>query len=374
MTSGWIAIAPPLACANITLHSPLNTSYLITMKRIVSAMLILATASCGSGDSDSGGAVVTPTPTLTPIPAPTPTPSPTPTPTANTNLLELRSDQTFVTIAAALQYLYDTNGQNIRNTKSIAPADGTLLRYAASDGSYTYRIENGFIIAQSEDVAFAANSTAACDENNSVTCYGAAFTFQRSNAATWGLHRFTPSQAANPPSLRYLTFGSVDRAAADRFTGRQQYDARYFAYGFPTAVAGVPSGGSASYSGPLIGRATGDSPASFPRDFEGAQYKLTGTFILEVNFGANTARLLVVFQGTQFDCRVTCGAPITLQFEAQGNLSGGAASFQLPGGSAGFLLGGPAAEEAGGSFVFSANDPSDTRRALTVAGSAAGKR
>jgi hypothetical protein len=153
-----------------------------------------------------------------------------------------------------------------------------------------------------------------------------------------------------------------------------QHDARFFAIGFPTAAASLPTAGSAVFEGIVIGRATADRPAYFPRTYEPAEYRLTGSLRVMVNFGARTAVVELQVRGRQFDCRVTCQPDISIGATGSGTSANGIASFDLPGGSARFFLAGPSAEEIGGSLLTTVVDPNEARRTLTLVSGGTARR
>jgi hypothetical protein len=318
--------------------------------------LAFTLAGCGSNGS--------PTPSPTPTPTPTSTPTPTPTPT----------DVTFTTSEAGLQYTTENGIQLVANTASIPPAMGTVFRYTPSQGGYTYVLQNGSVVpSASESILFPVSSIKDCAR--ATLCFGDAFVHQQVDAAasSYFLSRFIPGSSSGGLLLVYATFGALEESVVGG--GRRLVDLRPFAYGVATAATGangIPTTGTHTFNGLVIGQATGNKPAGLATASN--IYQLTGTLQVVANHAAATATIKLTLNATPTGCS-PCGAAVPLTYNGTGTLAAGIASFTLPGGgTARFFLAGPSAAEIAGSFVLTAADPNEAAVTMTLAGSAAGKR
>ncbi len=322
----------------------------------VAGALAVTLAGCGSSGS--------PTPSPTPTPTTTPTPSPTPTPT----------DVTFTTSEAGLQYTTENGIQLVANTAAIAPAMGTVFSYTPNQGGYTYVLQNGSVVpTASESIVFPVSSIKDCAR--ATLCFGNGFVHQQVDAAasSYFLSRFIAGSSNAGLLLVHATFGILEESVVGG--GRRLVDLRPFAYGVvtpATGTTGVPTTGTNTFNGFVVGQATGNKPAGLTTASN--IYQLSGALQVVANYAAATATLKLTLSATPTGCS-PCGAAVPLTFDGTGTLAAGVASFTLPGGgTARFFLAGPSAAEIAGSFTLTAADPNEAAVTMTLAGSGAGKR
>jgi hypothetical protein len=320
--------------------------------------LAFTLAACGSNGSP------TPSPTPTPTPTPTGTPTPAPAPT----------DITFTTSEAGLQYTTENGIQLVANTAAVAPAMGTVFRFTPNQGGYTYVLQNGSVVpSASESIVFPVSSIKDCAR--ATLCFGNGFVHQQVDAAasSYFLSRFIPGSTSGGLLLGYSTFGALEESVAGG--GRRLVDLRPFAYGVATPATGtnaIPTTGTHTYNGLVIGQATGNKPAGLATASN--IYQLTGTLQVVANHAAKTATIKLTLNATPTGCS-PCAAAAPLTYDGTGTLAAGIASFTLPGGgTARFFMAGPLAAEIAGSFTLTATDPKEAAVTMTLAGSGAGKR
>jgi hypothetical protein len=320
--------------------------------------LAFTLAGCGSSGS--------PTPSPTPTPTPTGTPTPTPTPT----------DVTFTTSEAGLQYTLENGIQLVANTAAVPPAMGTAFRYTPTLGGYTYVLQNGSVVpTASESILFPVASIKDCGAPRTTLCFGSGFVHQQVEAAasSYFLSRFIPGATNTGLQLSYSAFGAFEESVASG--GRLLVDLRPFAYGVVTPATGtdaIPTTGTHTFNGLVIGQATGNKPAGLTTPSN--LYQLTGTLQVVANYAAATATIKLTLNAAPTGCS-PCEAAVPLTYEGTGTLAAGVVSFTLPGGGTGrFFLAGPAAAEIAGSFVLTAADPKEAAVTMTLAGSGAGRR
>jgi hypothetical protein len=334
----------------------------------VAGVLALTLAACG-GDSS--------TPTPTPTPTPTGTPTPTPTPTAIT----------YTTSEAALQYSLEGGVQRVANAQFVAPAMGSIFAFTPAQNGYTYTLLNGTVNpSPSETAIFTPADTKACTDVPTL-CFGNGFFFQDIAAGTgrYYLSRFI-SGTGNPLQvLNNTAFGLFEETAVDA-TSRRLVDLRPFAYGVSSPGGAIPTTGTATFNGLIIGQATGNKPGATGTS---NLYKVTGSFTLVANYAAGTATLKLTLLGDATGC-TTCNPDINVTYDSTaGTLASGVFAFTLPnGGSARFFLaGGVAADstttpatvavaptEVAGSFALTATDPNEAGVTMVVTGSGGGLR
>jgi hypothetical protein len=334
----------------------------------VAGFLSLALAAC---DGSS-----TPTPSPTPTPTSTPTPTPTPTPTAIT----------YTTSEAGLRYTTEGGVQRVANTTSVAPAMGTLFAFDPAQNGYVYTLLNGTVNpSPSETAVFTPASGKVCDVTP--LCFGNGFAFQQIAAAGGGNYYLSRLLAGpgNPLLvLNFTAFGTFEEAFVDNGGGpRMHVDLRPFAYGVTADPTTVPTTGTTTYNGLVIGQATGNKPGATGTS---NIYKLTGTFQLVANYAAGTATLKLTLTGDATGCAPTCSPDISVTYDSTaGTIASGVWTFTLPGsGSARFFLaGGQVASgttavvpptEVAGSFMLTAADPNEAGVTMVLAGSGGGFR
>jgi hypothetical protein len=334
-------------------------------------VLGLALAACGSSNSN---------PTPTPTPTPTGTPTPTPTPTA----------VAYTTSETALQYTLEGAVQRVANAQAVAPAMGSVFAFTPAQNGYTYTLLNGTVNpSPSESAIFTAANTKVCDEVS--LCFGNGFFFQQipAGAGNYFLTRFIAGPSNPLMALGFTSFGMFEEAFLDAAAGREHIDLRPFAFGVSSAAGAIPTTGTATFNGLVVGQATGNKPG-----VTGTSniYLLTGTSQLVVNYAAGTATLKLVVHGEATGCGTSCSADITATYDSTaGTLASGVLAFTLPGGGSAkfFLAGGAAAVpasgstlatlavapvEVAGSFSLSAADPNEAGVTMVIAGAGGGLR
>ena len=322
------------------------------MRFVVVGALSLALAACNGGSSPDPSPSPTPTPTGTPTPAPTPV------------------TVTFTTSEAGLQYTTEGGVQRVANVTAIAATMGTAFSFTPDTNGYTYTLLNGSVNPSASEAApFPVSSIKTCDLTR--LCFGDAFVFNQvaAGSGTYYLSRFIPGSSA-VQLLNYVSFGAFEESVVDTPGGRLLVDLRTFAYGVPTPAASLPTTGTVTFAGPLVGRATGNKPGASGTS---NVYRLSGSYQMVPNYAASTATLKLTITGTAVGCS-PCAPNISLTQDVSGTIAAGVASFTLPGGNARFFIASPTAVEAGGSFVFTATDPNEAGVTMVVAGSAAGAR
>ena len=334
----------------------------------VACVLSLALAACGGSSNPS------PTPSPTPTPTPTGTPTPTPTPTA----------VAYTTSEAALQYTTEGGVQRVANTHFVAPAMGSVYAFTPAQNGYTYTLLNGTVNpSASENAIFTAASGKTCDLVP--LCFGNGFAFQQlpSGAGSYYLSRLIAG-AGNPVIvLNYTSFGEFEEAYTDPAAGpRLQVDLRPFAYGVASTGDAIPTTGTATFNGVVVGQATGDKPGATGTS---NIYKLTGSLQAVVDYAARTATLKLTMSGDAVGC-TTCSPRISLTYNSTaGTIASGVITFTLPGGGSAkfFLAGGQPstsstvavpANELAGSFVVTAADPNEAAVTMVIAGAGGGLR
>jgi len=333
----------------------------------VAGVLSLALAACG-GSSD-------PTPSPTPTPTPSGTPTPTPTPAI-----------TYTTSETALQYTTEGGAQRVANAQWVAPAMGTVFGFTPEQNGYTYTLLNGTVNpSPSEAAIFTPTSTKACDVTP--LCFGNGFFFQQitAGAGSYYLSRLVTGPGNPLIVLSFTAFGTFEEFLDDG-AGRRHVDLRPFAYGVSSPAGAIPTTGTATFNGVVVGQATGNKPGATGTS---NIYKLTGSFTLVADYAAGTATLRLTLAGDATGC-TTCSPDINLTYNSTaGTLASGVLTFALPnGGSARFFLaGGQAANstatppttaiaptEVGGSFALTAADPNEAGVTMVLAGAGAGVR
>ena len=312
----------------------------------VAGALGLALAACN-------GSTPTPSPSPTPTPTGTPTPAPTPTPVA------------FTTSEAALQYELIGGTQTVANLTSAPPSSGTVFSFTPTTNGYTYTLLNGTVTpSASEQAVFPVASIKTCER---VTlCFGTAFAHQQvaNGASSYFLSRFIAG------STQVLFVQDVSLGVFEEsLTGGTAVDFRPFAYGVATPTAGIPTTGTPTLNGLLIGQGTGNKPGGTGTS---NIYRLAGLVQFVPNYPAGTATLKLTIEGTPTGC-TTCPPVLNQVFDATGTVSAGVANFALPGGNARLFLAGATGGEVGGTFLLTLADPNDAGVTMTLVGSVAGR-
>lgn len=342
----------------------------------VAGGLSLALAACGGGSNN-------PTPTPTPTPTGTPTPTPTPTEIA------------FTTSETALQYTQEGGVQRVANAVAVAPAMGGVFKFDPAQNGYLYTLLNGTVNpSPSETAIFTPTSSKACDID--ALCFGGGFVFQQVAAGGGGFYsksRFLAG-AGNPLGLvlNFTAFGTFEERFNDTAATRLHIDLRPFAYGVTAPASVIPTTGTATFNGLLIGQATGNKVAATGTS---NVYKLSGTSQVVVDYAAKTATLKLTIHGDAVGCGTTtpptpaCAADINVTYNSTaGTLAAGVVTFTLPGGGSAkyFLAGGKEATtgdnptaaipptEVAGSFTLTAADPNEAAVTVIVSGAGGGAR
>jgi hypothetical protein len=335
-------------------------------------VLSLALAACG-GDSSN--------PTPTPTPTPTGTPTPTPTPTAIT----------YTTSEAALQYSLEGGVQRVANAQFVAPAMGSVLAFTPAQNGYTYTLLNGTVNpSASETAIFTPADTKSCTEAPTLVptlCFGNGFFFQQvpAGAGNYYLTRLVAGSGNPLLVLANTAFGLFEETAVDA-TSRQLVDLRPFSYGVTSPSGAIPTTGTATFNGLVVGQATGNKPSATGTS---NLYKVTGSFALVADYAAKTATLKLTLLGDATGC-TTCSPDINVTYNSTaGTLASGVFTFTLPGGGTAkfFLAGGVVANstttpataavaptEVAGSFVLTATDPNEAGVTMAVTGAGGGTR
>ena len=334
----------------------------------VAGVLGLALAACdlGGGSSNPG-----------PSPTPTPTPTPTGTPTPPTAI-------TYTTSETALQYTLEGGVQRVANAQWVPPAMGSVFAFTPAQNGYTYTLLNGPVNpSPTEAAVFTATNTKTCDV---VTlCFGNGFFFQQvaAGTGTYYLSRLNAGPGNPLLVLSSTSFGLFEETVTDATPpGRQHVDLRPFAYGVSSPAGAIPTTGTATFNGVIVGQATGNKAA--PTGSSNL-YKITGTFALVANYAAGTATLKLTLLGDATGC-TTCSPDINVTYDSTaGTLAAGVFSFTLPGGGSArfFLAGGAVASgstaalaptEVAGSFALTATDPNEAGVTMVLAGAGGGPR
>ncbi len=331
--------------------------------------LSLALVAC-----DLGGGSSNPNPSPTPTPTPTTTPTPTPTPTTIA----------YTTSETALQYTTEDGVQRVANAQSVAPAIGSVFAFTPAQNGYTYTLLNGTVNPSASEAAiFTAASGKTCDVTP--LCFGNGFAFQQvdANPGSYILTRLLSGPGNPLIVLNFTSFGTFMESFVDAGGGpRQHVDLRPFAYGVASDPAIVPTTGTTTFNGLVLGQATGNKPGATGTS---NIYKVTGTFQLVANYAASTATLKLVLDGDATGC-TTCPPDLDVTYDStSGTIAAGVMTFALPGGGSArfFLAGGQAAAgstaaipptEVAGSFALTAADPNDTGVTMIIAGAGGGAR
>jgi hypothetical protein len=328
----------------------------------VAGVLSLALAACSSSNSN-------PTPTPTPTPTGTPTPTPTPTPTAIT----------YTTSEAGLQYTTEGGVQRVANAQGVGPTMGSVFAFSPADNGYLYTLLNGSVNpSPSETAIFTPASGKTCDRTP--LCFGNGFAFQQvpAGAGNYFLSRLVAGPGNPLIVLNFTAFGMFEEAFLDNAAGpRLHADVRPFAYGIASTGTQIPTTGTVTFNGLVVGQATGNKPGATGTS---NVYKLSGTLQLVANYAAGTATLKLTITGEGTGC-TTCSPDIDLTYDSTaGTIAGGVLTFTLPGGGSArfFLAGGNTANdlapEVAGSFRLTAADPNEAGVTMVIAGSGGARR
>ena len=343
----------------------------------VAGVLSLALAACGGSNN----------PTPTPTPTPTSTPTPTPTPTAIA----------YTTSETALQYTQEGGVQRVANTQAVAPVMGGVFAFdpAPAVNGYVYTLLNGTVNpSPSETAIFTPTSSKVCDID--ALCFGGGFAFQQvaANPGFYTKSRFLAG-AGNPLglTLNFTAFGTFEERYDDTVVvpRRLHLDVRPFAYGVTAPASVIPTTGTATFNGLLVGQATGNKPGATGTS---NVYKLSGTSQVVVDYAAGTATLKLTLHGDAVGCGAAplpaCSPDINVTYNSTaGTLAAGVLTFTLPGGGTAkfFLAGGRVADpsttpataaiaptEVAGSFSLTAADPNEAAVTMVLAGAGGGVR
>jgi len=292
---------------------------------------------------------------------------------------------TYTTSEAGLQYTTEGGVQRVANATPLPPTMGTVFSYTPQLGGYSYVLLNGTVTpSPTETAVFPVASIKTCDVTP--LCYGnSSFVFQQitSGPGFYQLSRYITGPANPLINLSSVGFGVLVETLTDSGGGpREHFDLRPFAYGVQSATDLVPTTGTATFNGLVVGRATGNKTSATGTS---NVYKVTGTLQLVANYANATATLKLTLAGDSTGC-TTCSPDINLTYESTaGTIASGVATFTLPGGGSArfFLAGGLPASgstaavpptEVAGSFVLTAADPNETAVTMVIAGSGGASR
>lgn len=330
----------------------------------VSLAMLLSLAACGEGGSNSGPVIVTPTPS----PSPSPSPSPAPPP-ANTDLINLKADQTFQTWVTV--YAYDWSGTSSQPDikGDLPPAHDNVLGYLAAGQAYTYNFKNSYIAPSTTTPTFDLSSRQSASSDATYSKY-LVMTGSGMFPYNYWLTLFNPGPNNPKVALTYASAGSILLRQAT-LSSIEHFDQRFFTYGFPTASGNLPTSGTFTYHGVLSGGGL-SAQALAPAGVASRQVAVTGTFDATVDFGGrvlsgNVTLLEQVDPSTTASIgTATLGNGV---FTALPDLTGKVGS-----GSLGGFVAGPGAEEIAFTMAFDLPDPRNGGATMHIVASAAGKK
>lgn len=251
-------------------------------------------------------------------------------------------DQDFETVSGTLQYFQSVISHS---AKALDPVQAPLLRYFANAQSYRFvatdnRIDSN--VDQTRDFTPADVASNAVRfttyRNSSFSGFSMAYELIRLNAA-----------ATNDlVALTHASFGAFSYERSDKL-GNTSVDYRPFGYAILTPAVQIPTTGSLTYKGPIIGRA-----APVESDVNGAfAYELTGHFTVTFDFAARTLSGTMSITGKRrFSTETVDFGSFPLQ-QQTALASVGAFSASAGSGKARGLIAGPNASEITLSATFS---------------------
>jgi len=281
-----------------------------------------------------------------------------------------------VASVTGVQYDKQTSVNNM--VFGVPAAPRSVFSYDAATTSYRFKVDDYTLaVAQQANQDESTTFTPAdITEDNATSTTAVVMRPYFGQGATSTLIR-SKVGAANPDiALIYTSFGSFQYLQYYR-DSTNAYDYRPFAYGIVTPAASVPTTGTATYSGRVMGRAV---DASGYAVLGARTYELSGTITLTVDYASRTVTGSIVMTGHWIvsgqpypEPDVSLG-PITLTpASALTTLSRFSGSATGGGGFEGFLAG-PGGEELGLTVQAVVADPRDPSRVQRVALSGAALR
>lgn len=334
--------------------------------RVAACLLVTA---CGGADGGDTAPAPLPTPTPTPAPTPVPTPTPTPAPTpVNVDLVSLVADQAFVTSSVGLNYQSTSTGLQIDAQRP--PVTDGAFTYAIAPRAYTFNHQGSSYMADGQ-VTFTPDEMVAGASTPRFTLYRKTGPFAGMSPGGYELRLFNAGPTNDQLSLTYASIGLFSFARSNLLAGGTSQDLRPIAFGLPIAVSIVPTSGSMSYKGVVLGRAAGGNFSIRPGR---AEYEITGTVHLTINYATHDVAgdlLLTATDSVQSPATQYQLGSITFKGTQSGD--GSRWNATAGGGALSGFLSGPHVDEAAGVFSLTVPDPADASLTLTVVGSLAGK-
>lgn len=276
-------------------------------------------------------------------------------------LTVLDSDQarSFYTSQHAVQYLQYPGSTRLEGAASVPIDGGGRLEFAADDSVQLVAKPSSNELPRP---VFSAADRLQAESNSRYSTYRSS-----SGGDEYRLELYNPGPGNDELALTYTSFGRWDRVT--RTPAREETANVWFAYGVPTETGVLARTGSASYSMALHG-----SGVTFA---DGAQYKLSGTALMNVNFntmaysGSLDALATAVTGGAMIDfAPLPFGGEMYNSYGFQSYLSSrpGFADGQITG-----RLYGPRGDEVGATFDIMPRDAAGFATGH-FAGAAVGKR
>lgn len=355
--------------------------HLRAMTAVTGVALFGLLAGCSGSDASAGGASATPAPTAsaspTPSPPPTSTPTPAPTSTAvNASLADLKVDQTFPTISTTLKVERIIARGSFAPATSVAPTAGSLLSFAASGPSFTYRLQD---LTYPIDPANPSSKTeyaalfGPSQLNRDPALTNARFTTYTSVlGSSLTLRQFNAGSGNDLLALNYAGMGMVE-VNHDLAPGVQQERRPYAFFSQVTPTAALPAA-TAVYNGAIYGFASpknGVSPST-TTPF-GQAYIISGTLRLTVDFSARTYTGTLTVNGVS-DQSTTTSVSLGDISLGTGTIANSSFSGSLNDGALLGSFAGPGAQELDGTLRLSLLDPRQNSIPLSLVAAFVAKR
>jgi len=258
-------------------------------------------------------------------------------------------------------------------TSVADPVIGQTLSYVDATQRYTFNASSAPLYSDVDPSSSFGPADISSDSDNHYLIYSHSCpTFGKMSSST-SLRIFRAGNVNDLLALNFASFGIFTYGAGG--IGFSVSDVRPFTFGVPTSAAALPSTGSATYNGIVIGSAAiNENPSDTSGNFH--YYDIAGSLHLTVNFaskaftGTLEAKLTSVGDGSTPAKTYNVTIPVTQSGAATlAPLNGSAGAGRLTG-----FLAGSAAEEAGISFSLVMPDPADPTKTISLAGAGAGKR
>lgn len=283
----------------------------------------------------------------------------------NSDLVSLVADQVFVTSSVGLSYQSTSTGLQI-DARRPPVTDGALT-YASAQRAYTFSHQGSSYGADGQ-VAFTPGEIVTSESTPRFTLYRKTGPFAGMSPGAYELRLFNAGPANDQLSLTYSTIGSFRFAQSNVLAGGTSQDVRSIAFGLPLPASAVPTSGSMSYKGLLLGHAAGGDFSIRPKR---AEYDITGTVELTIDYATHevTGALLL----TATDSSATRYQLGSISFKGTQSGEGSKWTATAGNGTMDGFVSGPRVEEAAGVFSFTVPDPVDPSLTLTLVGSLAGR-